>query len=326
MKVSVVVPVYNVEKYITRCLDSLIGQTLYDIEIVVVDDCSPDNSMGIVEQYAQKDSRFTLVYNEKNMGLMWTRQVGYRNAKGDYIVFCDSDDYMPFNALELLYTAVTSTGADIVASAWVRRCPWGDTTVSYKLSYGTDATAVYESLLKKEFAHSLCAKIFSAKLFRDYKYTTFPHQTNGEDAILFYQIIEHVRHVEVIKESTYYYVFNGESSTMRIDNCKLKQIVFQMQYIYKLLKSHEEINSVLVATTIEDRACLWKYGKISLHELFAEEELLKALSWRILQESFSCIRALQIYILVHVTPCRSLYKLKYKLKSWLISMAGALCL
>ena len=77
---------------------------------------------------------------------MWTRQVGYRNAKGDYIVFCDSDDYMPFNALELLYTAVTSTGADIVASAWVRRCPWGDTTVSYKLSYGTDATAVYESL------------------------------------------------------------------------------------------------------------------------------------------------------------------------------------
>ena len=87
MKISVIIPVYNVERYIARCLDSILAQSFRDFEVVIVDDCGTDNSMMIVEQYASKDDRFVVRHNKQNMGLMWTRREGYLNARGEYFVF-----------------------------------------------------------------------------------------------------------------------------------------------------------------------------------------------------------------------------------------------
>lgn len=91
---SVVVPVYNTEAYLERCLQSLRGQTLREIEVLVVDDCSPDGSRAIMERYAKEDSRFRVVANEKNRGLFGARVAGAAQAKGRYIAFLDSDDYV----------------------------------------------------------------------------------------------------------------------------------------------------------------------------------------------------------------------------------------
>jgi Glycosyltransferases involved in cell wall biogenesis len=103
VKVSVIIPVYNVEKYVGDCLDSVCNQTIKDIEIICINDCSLDDSREVVLDYAGKDSRITLYDNEKNIGLASTRNRGIDIAKGEYIYFLDSDDMIAQNALEELY-------------------------------------------------------------------------------------------------------------------------------------------------------------------------------------------------------------------------------
>ena len=102
-KISVIIPVYNVEKYLAECIESILNQTFNDIEILIIDDCSTDNSYKIMEEYAKKDSRIVLYHNENNVGVSKTRNIGLDNAKGEYIAFVDSDDYVAPDFLRILY-------------------------------------------------------------------------------------------------------------------------------------------------------------------------------------------------------------------------------
>ncbi|WP_300753068.1 glycosyltransferase family 2 protein [uncultured Brachyspira sp.] len=106
IKVSVVIPVYNAEKYLEKCLDSVINQTLKEIEIICIDDCSTDKSYSILEKYREKDNRIVVIKNETNQGIGNNRNIGIRNAKGEYLAFIDNDDFYSENFLyDLFYTA-----------------------------------------------------------------------------------------------------------------------------------------------------------------------------------------------------------------------------
>ncbi|MEE3745205.1 glycosyltransferase family 2 protein [Campylobacter porcelli] len=113
-KVSIIIPVYNVEKYIRECLESCINQTLKDIEIIIVDDCGSDNSMDIAKEYAKKDGRIKIIKNSKNMGLFLTRCEGVKVASGEYILSLDSDDFLDLKACEIAYKATKDGYYDIV--------------------------------------------------------------------------------------------------------------------------------------------------------------------------------------------------------------------
>ena len=101
--ISIVIPVYNVESTIARCLDSCINQSLHDIEILVIDDCGSDSSIQIAQDYAQRDPRIHIVHNETNLGLFSTRIAGERVARGEYILPLDSDDYIALHTCKRLY-------------------------------------------------------------------------------------------------------------------------------------------------------------------------------------------------------------------------------
>lgn len=118
-KVSVIVPIYNVEIYLARCLDSLINQTLEDIEIICVNDGSTDNSTQILEDYAKKDNRIKII-TQVNSGLSEARNTGVRNSSGDYIGFVDSDDYVDSDYFEKLYIAASDNNADIACAGIIR--------------------------------------------------------------------------------------------------------------------------------------------------------------------------------------------------------------
>ena len=113
-KVSIIVPVYNVEKYLDKCLNSLVNQTLKDIEIIIVNDGSTDNSKQIIEQYATKYNNLIKVVEEKNQGLGAARNNGLKFATSDYIIFVDSDDYVETNMVEELYNKILEEQADFV--------------------------------------------------------------------------------------------------------------------------------------------------------------------------------------------------------------------
>jgi len=119
ISVSVIVPVYNVEKFLKRCLDSLINQTLQNIEIICINDGSTDKSVEILEEYRKKDSRI-IVINQKNQGLSVTRNNGIDIAKGEFISFVDSDDWIDFEFLEKLYNAAVKYGCDVACSGIIR--------------------------------------------------------------------------------------------------------------------------------------------------------------------------------------------------------------
>ena len=105
-KISIIIPVYNVEKYLRESLNSCVNQTLDDIEIICVDDCSTDNSYKILEEYQQKDSRIKILRHETNKNLGAARNNGLQNATGEYIWFVDSDDYIDTKACQILYDAI----------------------------------------------------------------------------------------------------------------------------------------------------------------------------------------------------------------------------
>jgi len=115
-KVSIIIPVYNVEKYIRECLDSVINQTYKNLEIICVDDCSPDKSAKIIEEYLQKDKRIKIIRHDKNQGTGVARNTGMKNSNGEYISFVDPDDYLNLNIIELMVKKQKETDVDIVVS------------------------------------------------------------------------------------------------------------------------------------------------------------------------------------------------------------------
>lgn len=112
-KFSVIVPIYNVEKYLPRCIDSLVNQTLKDIEIILVDDGSPDNCPVICDEYAAKDDRIKVIH-KKNGGVSAARNDGLYFATGEYVIFCDSDDWMELDACEVMYETALQNDVDVV--------------------------------------------------------------------------------------------------------------------------------------------------------------------------------------------------------------------
>lgn len=107
--ISIIIPTYNVESYIARCLDSCINQTLHDIEILVIDDCGSDDSIKIAQSYADKDSRIRIIHNEKNLGTFGSRIEGIKAAEGRYIAFLDADDYLKPETCEKMFQLFTNS-------------------------------------------------------------------------------------------------------------------------------------------------------------------------------------------------------------------------
>ena len=110
VKVSIIVPAFNTEKYLPECLDSVVNQTLKDIEIICIDNCSTDNTLNILNEYAKKDSRIKVIANKVNKGVANSRNLGLDSASGEYVGFVDSDDFIELDMFEKLYKVAKGFG------------------------------------------------------------------------------------------------------------------------------------------------------------------------------------------------------------------------
>ncbi len=163
-KISVIIPAYNIAPYIGRCLDSILNQTYTNLEVIVIDDGSKDNTRDIIEEYKVKDSRIVAIYKE-NGGVSDTRNKGLEVATGDYIGFVDGDDYVENNMYEVLINNAIKYGADISHCGYRLKFPTNEF-----LLYGTDRVVEQDNqqgvidLLEGKFIEpSLCNKLFSKK-------------------------------------------------------------------------------------------------------------------------------------------------------------------
>lgn len=246
-KISVIVTIFNVEKYIDRCIKSVLEQSFSNFELIIVDDKTPDDSMAIAKKYADKDPRIKLIYNEENTGLMWARKIGYENACGDYVVFLDSDDTLPSEALKKLYDAIEINNADMVSGNIVyKKIDNSEIIWSSTLKYGNTPLSVYHSLLKNEYRHNLCGHIINRSLLIDYEYHTYKNFIKWEDYCLFYQLVKNTNKIEHIDEPVYcYYQTPGSSTQVKISNRNLETTVIAHKEAFDVLKGYKELENLL---------------------------------------------------------------------------------
>ena len=211
-EVSVLVPVYNVEKYIEKCIQSILEQSFKDFELIVVDDASLDGSMDIVSKYADQDKRIRIIRKAHNEGLMSARQTGYLNAVGKYIIFCDSDDYLPKNSIEILYNSIANTFFDIVFADYIRKDRYGERIFKRTSTEFSTIEDVLKGLVTRKIKTYLWGCIFDSRLFVN-NYQTIKKQTINEDFILLTQILNHCKRVKFVDECVYVYRVNTDSST-----------------------------------------------------------------------------------------------------------------
>ena len=160
MKISVIIPVYNVEKYISKCLDSIVNQTLESIEIIVVNDGSLDNSQEIIDEYVKKYPKKVKSFIKDNGGQGSARNIGLQHAKGEYISFVDSDDWLELNTLKEMYNLAKKNNSDVVI------CDMVDHLTSGKILYHN--CTVYDNVY--EVTPSACNKIFKRSIIGDIKF------------------------------------------------------------------------------------------------------------------------------------------------------------
>lgn len=162
-KVSVIVPCYKVEKFLPKCIETLISQTLEDIEIILVDDGSPDSSGLICDRAAETDERVKVIH-KKNGGVSAARNDGLDAAKGQYVIFVDSDDYMPANALEILHTRAEATHADVVVGDIYRVFGEDERRVHfYNKEFTTSDRSEFDKLIQADFYNQYCPYPYEGK-------------------------------------------------------------------------------------------------------------------------------------------------------------------
>lgn len=212
VKISVVLPVYNVADYLRKCLDSLVNQTFKDFEVICVNDGSTDLSLGILEGYALTDSRFKII-SQENQGLSGARNTGIEHVQGDYVLFVDSDDWLEENALELLYEHVKGFNSEITMfkfkffdddTSEISEDPFTNLEVIDPALY-TGNFSYYDVLdIIFKISHAPFNKLYKTSFLRDLD-AKFLYGSYYEDVEFFYKVFFKAKKVSLLSEYLYYY-------------------------------------------------------------------------------------------------------------------------
>ena len=202
IKVSVIVPVYNTEKYLAKCLDSLVNQTLKDIEIIVVNDGTKDNSEKIINEYLKKYSKIRY-YKKENGGLSSARNYGIELANGEYVGFVDSDDYVKDGMFSKMYECAIKNNSDIVVCDTIMKKETSEYVLKSNLKYSEDAVRNY--IISYPMAP---IRLVRKSLFKDYNFT---EKILYEDLCLMPTLAIMTSKISFLNEGLYYYVQRDSS-------------------------------------------------------------------------------------------------------------------
>lgn len=243
MKISIIVPVYNSEKYLPSCLDSLITQTYKNIEIIVVDDGSTDSSANIINDFALKDSRIKKI-SQKNEGAFIARNKGIALSTGDYVMFVDSDDWIDINTIDILVNYIKKYNADLIKFNFLLepskiKNPVSSLTKNSEIFINSDnKKIVYDMLLDSYRFNNLCNEIIRRELCTTCQINK--HLNMGEDFLLNCYIVTNAKNILMIDEALYHYRENPNSSTHKISYqstiLNIKDIFTVYEEKYKFLK------------------------------------------------------------------------------------------
>ena len=280
--VSIIIPVFNTEKYVARCLDSILNQTLTSIEIICIDDGSTDNSFHILEAYAAADSRIYIATQE-NSGPRETRERGIRIAKGKYIGFVDSDDWIAADMFEKMVKEAERHHCDLVMCDYYKSSRKG---ITWERTFHGKRLSVKE-FMDTNAAPYLCMKLFHSKL-KPFMFQGIG-KNQAEDVGLLYPLLPHVTKLGYIQEPLYFYYQRLDASTNHdsfVHNYSIDEYLATVQMLFEI-----------------------DYGCYTQN---ARQHLVQMIYWGLKSPARSCFRAEYIEFLQKVSPyfvgCSSLKK------------------
>lgn len=244
MKVSIIVPVYNTEKYLRRCLDSLVNQTIEDIEIIVINDCSPDNSKEILKEYEKKyKDKIKVFHNKTNKGIGYNRNYAIKKATGEYIGFVDSDDWVNETMYDKLYKKAKEDSLDLVLCNFHKMLEKEndlEEIASSEISYfkNTNLKQTPNLLLDVELAP--WNKLYKKELIKE---IAFPENLKYEDTIFVLKAMARSKKIGMVDEKLNYYLVRSKSETT-VMNKKVYDILKVSKMMIDELKSHDYYNDV----------------------------------------------------------------------------------
>lgn len=295
-KLSVIIPIYNVEKYLNECLDSISKQTLKDIEIICIDDGSTDNSPNILKEYLKKDKRIRII-TQKNKGQSAARNLGIKESHGEYIAFVDSDDFIEPDMLEKLYAKAKDNNLDM---AMCKIATYDNQTKEIKDNVWYYMLGVFRDFEKEIFSHKdtkefTCNiavtpynKIYKTSLLKDND-ILFPEGVIFEDEKFFYDTYLRAKRVSIVDEFLYYYRVNRKGSTVDItkenDYTDIIEISQQIRETFRQTNNYEDYKNLLnnrlihmqltrfTQTSPKYKEKFFNLMKADLNEVLKDEEL-----------------------------------------------------
>lgn len=254
--ISVIIPVYNIKEYLERCVNSIISQTFKNLEIILVDDGSTDGSDELCDKMAIKDSRI-VVYHKKNGGLSDARNYGIERAKGKYISFVDSDDWIASNMLEDLYNAILKY--DVKLAICETTFAYNNYNYSPTVSGDTfllDKIPAYKLLLKnRRFRTNAWNKLYLAELWSDLR---FPKGRKYEDVFIMHKIYDMCEKIAYVDKALYYY-FQRSNSIVHIPDISADYDLLEGTIErYEYLKKYSELEILSNAAVVSSALTLYR--------------------------------------------------------------------
>ena len=260
--ISIILPVYNVEPYLDECIQSVLGQTYENIEIILIDDGSEDNCPAICDSWAEKDRRVRVIH-QNNQGLSIARNVGIDVARGDYLCFVDSDDYIDKTLCEKVMDAFSKSRVDIVAFNFYQIDDSGMVSIpEHKQPKGILSSAqTLEEIIYENLRVHAWSKVYKRELFSEVR---FPAGHNFEDVGTVYKLVLKSEKVCVLEDRLYFYrqrrgsIMNAFSDKSMIDLYLMKkQRSEDLKPIYPELAEYDLMRVALCAKSVFDRS-LWR--------------------------------------------------------------------
>lgn len=214
-KVSVIIPVYNVEQYLRQCLNSIINQTLKDIEILCINDCSTDNSLKVLNDFALKDNRIKIVNLKQNQGVSNARNSGLDLAQGEYIYLIDSDDWLDDNYLETMVQKTEEVNSNILINAnFVNEYPDKQKKLYSKFDFlKKDFEIIDSKIVQRFFPPVIWTRLYKRAYIEQYKFR-FPQVKCGAEDICFAYSCDLMQEKSYIFKGPYHHYFQHSSSAM----------------------------------------------------------------------------------------------------------------
>lgn len=278
-KVSIIVPVYNVERYIVRSMDSLVNQTLKDIEIIVVNDGSTDNSKKLIEIYQEKYPNKIKLVDKENGGLSDARNYGIPHATGEYIAFLDSDDYVELDTYEKMYNKAKEDDSDLVECDFIWEYPDRKKIDTGKIYNNKKEMLTYARVVAWN-------KLIKRSLIEEHK-MEFPKGLRYEDVEFFYKMVPYYNKVSFVKETLIHYI-QRSSSISNTQNERTKEIFTIMDNVIKYYKEnnlYEEYKTELEYTYARLLLCSSLFRITKIEDAKIRKQLLNE-TWTRLNNEF----------------------------------------